>query len=62
MTEADMYKALFEVNRDLILDHYEHTTKNETEALALIEKFYRLYFEGDINFRGVRDYSRKTNA
>jgi radical SAM superfamily enzyme YgiQ (UPF0313 family) len=58
MPEEEMYKALFEVNRDLILDHYAHTTKDGAKALVLIDQLYRLYFEGDLSFRGTRDYSR----
>jgi len=59
ISDEDAYKTLFNANRELILDHFEHTTKDSNEALKLIEQLYRLYFEGDNNFRGTRDYSRK---
>lgn len=57
--EEEMYKALFEANRELILDHFEHTSKNITKAKTMIEKLYKLYFEGDTRFNGLRNYSRK---
>jgi hypothetical protein len=45
---------LFEVNRDLILDHYRHTNNDMEAAHHLIETFYNLYFRGDTDFSGPR--------
>lgn len=59
MTNEDMYKALFEVNRDLILDHFNHTSKNTEYAEELIQSFYNLYFKGETKFRGARKYTSK---
>jgi len=56
-TMDDIYKNLFEVNKMLIIDHFEHTTKDFGTADELIELFRRLYFEGDTAFRGPRDDS-----
>jgi len=59
ITDDEFYKLLFETNKELILDHYEHTTKNMDEANRLIDDFYSLYFEGSIKFRGARHYKKK---
>jgi radical SAM superfamily enzyme YgiQ (UPF0313 family) len=56
-TIEDIYKNLFEINKMLINDHFEHTSKDFIIAETLIEKFRRLYFEGDATFRGPRDDS-----
>jgi radical SAM superfamily enzyme YgiQ (UPF0313 family) len=52
--EKDIYQMLFEVNRDLILDHYKHTNGDMEAANRLIKQFYSLYFKEDLNFRGPR--------
>ena len=54
--EDKFYKILFEANKDLIIDHYLHTTKNMEEADQLIQSFYNLYFKGEAKFRGARHY------
>ena len=54
--DEKFYKFLFEANKELIIDHYENTTKNMEEANKLIQDFYDLYFCGKINFRGARHY------
>jgi len=54
--EKEIYEMLFEVNKDLILDHYSHTDNNLKEANILIEKFYNLYFKGETSFDGPRHY------
>jgi len=56
-TLEDIYKNLYEVNKMLINDHFEHTSKDFAMADALIDQFRRLYFEGEAAFRGVRDDS-----
>jgi len=53
------YELLFAANKDLITDHYMHTTKNMEEADRLINDFYELYFKGKTNFRGSRHYEKK---
>lgn len=57
--EEEFYKLLFEANKELILDHYMHTTKNIEEANGLIQSFYDLYFKGETKFRGARHYVKK---
>jgi anaerobic magnesium-protoporphyrin IX monomethyl ester cyclase len=57
--EDKFYKLLFEANKELILDHYEHTTKNTEEANNLVQNFYNLYFKGETKFRGARHYEKK---
>lgn len=57
-----IYNNLFEVNKMLILDHFEHTTKDFETAAALIDRFHRLYFEGDYEFRGPRDLSSNAHV
>ncbi len=57
--EEEFYKLLFEANKDLITDHYMHTTKNMDEANKLIQSFSDLYFKGKTNFRGARHYEKK---
>ena len=56
--EDKFYKLLFEANKELILDHFDNTTKNMAEANELIQNFYDLYFRGKANFRGARHYER----
>lgn len=55
--EKEFYKMLFEANKELILDHYLHTTKDIERAHALINDFYKLYFGNKTNFRGARHYN-----
>lgn len=54
-----VYKTLFEVNKDLILDHFMHTSKDVVAAEEILQGFYNLYFKGDTSFRGARRYSTK---
>jgi len=56
---GEFYKLLFEANKELITDHYLHTTKNMDEANNTIQSFYDLYFKGKTNFRGSRHYEKK---
>jgi len=53
------YKLLFEANKELLIDHFMHTTKDMDSANRLIKDFYDLYFKGKINFRGARHYTKK---
>ena len=57
--EEKFYKLLFEANKELINDHYIHTTKNMEEAAQFIQSFYNLYFKGETKFRGARHYDKK---
>lgn len=57
--QEKFYKLLFEANKDLIIDHFIHTTKDVAEANRLIKNFYDLYFEDKILFRGARHYNKK---
>jgi radical SAM superfamily enzyme YgiQ (UPF0313 family) len=54
--ENEFYKMLFEANKELILDHYQHTTKDMNQARALINGFHDLYCGNKIKFRGARHY------
>jgi len=53
------YEILFEANKGLILDHYQNTSQDMDEANAIIQQFYRLYFESDYKFRGARHYKKE---
>lgn len=57
MTNEEMYKLLYEANKNLILDHFNHISKNMEAANELIYSFYELYFEGKTKFRGARRYT-----
>lgn len=57
--EDKFYKLLFEANKELIMDHFMHTTKDMDNANGLIKGFHGLYFKGKINFRGARHYVKK---
>jgi radical SAM superfamily enzyme YgiQ (UPF0313 family) len=50
-----IYETLFEVNQDLILDHFKHTSNDMEMANELIDRFSNLYFQGDTSFRGPRN-------
>ena len=52
--ENEIYQMLFEVNKDLILDHYRNTNNDMEAANCLIDQFYNLYFNNDYTFRGAR--------
>lgn len=56
--ENEFYKLLFEANKALIMDHFEHTTNDMKEAKRLIDAFYDLYFHKKYDFRGARHYKR----
>ena len=57
------YELLLEINSDLIIDHFEKTNGNMTEAQKIINGFIDLYNNKTRSFRGVRHYAKKkTNA
>lgn len=56
--DKKFFELLFAVNKDLILDYYEHTSKDMAAADKLIDEFSRLYFKGEIAFRGARHYKK----
>ncbi len=51
------YDLLYEANRELILDHYQHTNGDMVEAEGLIKQFKGLYCGTNQSFRGARDYT-----
>jgi len=50
-----IYETLFEVNKDLILDHFKNTSNDMELANKLIDRFRNLYFKGETSFRGARN-------
>jgi radical SAM superfamily enzyme YgiQ (UPF0313 family) len=52
------YKLLFEANKELILDHFMHTSEDLDAANQVINNFYSLYFLGKTNFRGARHFEK----
>lgn len=59
--DNEFYGLLFSANKELIIDHYMHTTKNMEEAALLIDDFSNLYFKGESKFRGARHYDKMEN-
>lgn len=53
------YQLLFEANRDLIHDHFVHTSGDMNQAATIISEFHDLYFLGKGKFRGARHYEKK---
>lgn len=58
LSDLQVYELLFEVNKELILDHFVHTSGDMAVAGELIQGFYDLYFKGDTSFRGARRYGK----
>jgi radical SAM superfamily enzyme YgiQ (UPF0313 family) len=56
--DAKFYELLFAANKDLIADHFMHTTKDAAAANKLIDAFRGLYFGGKTEFTGARHYER----
>jgi len=52
--DKQCYELLLDANTRLILDHFNHTNGNMTQARDLIEKFRQLYAGEIRNFRGAR--------
>jgi radical SAM superfamily enzyme YgiQ (UPF0313 family) len=48
------YELLFETNKELIIDHYQHTNKDMVAANKLIQDFKELYSGKDMKFRGAK--------
>lgn len=59
--EDKYYQLLFEANKELILEHYAHTTGDMNQAQSIINDFYDLYFLGKTKFRGARHYAKKSS-
>lgn len=53
------YQLLFEANKELILDHFAHTTNDVHAANELINGFHDLYFKGVSKFRGARHFEKE---
>lgn len=53
----NFYELLFEANKELIIDHCQHTNGNMEECDDLIKQFKDLYEGKNDKFRGVRKYS-----
>lgn len=60
ISEKRFYQSLFDANKELIIDHFEHTAGNMQDAQRTIDQFYNLYFKGDYKFRGARHYDKKS--
>jgi hypothetical protein len=58
----EIYQALYEVNKDLIYDHFNNTSKDFAAADALLERFYDLYFNGVTDFSGPRHQTAKDHS
>ena len=56
------YELLFQANKELITDHYRHTTHDMEEAAHAIEQFRDLYNGKNQKFRGIRKYSKEEKA
>jgi radical SAM superfamily enzyme YgiQ (UPF0313 family) len=53
------YQLLFDANKELILDHFSHTSGDMNQAEQIINGFHSLYFGGNTKFSGARHYSKK---
>jgi len=56
--EKQIYEWLFEVNKNLILDHYTHTNQDISVADEMISNFKNLYDGKTTKFRGARRYAK----
>ncbi len=54
--EDKFYNLLFDANKELITDHYMHTSKDMARAESMINDFRELYFGDNSSFRGARHY------
>lgn len=57
--EKRFYELLFQANKELISDHFSHTSGDLNQAQDLIDQFFNLYFKGGSKFRGARHYAKK---
>lgn len=55
---SHFYGLLYEANRELLVDHYTHSTKDKDECEALIDQFKELYEGTNPKFRGTRKFTR----
>lgn len=62
-TDEECYEMLFEANTELIKDYYLHSNlplhNKLFDSMQLINNLYKLYFEENVSFRGVRHYNRE---
>lgn len=56
------HKLLFEANRKLIIDHFQHTNGDMKKGKEMIDSFYNLYFKGEHKFRGARHSTREVDV
>ena len=59
LPDDEFYRLLFEANKELIIDYYNHTNGDMAQAQAMIDSFYNLYFKGEVRFRGARHFESK---
>jgi radical SAM superfamily enzyme YgiQ (UPF0313 family) len=59
MPTTVMYEELYKANAVLVEDYRIKSGINPTNAYNMVKNFYNLYFNGNVNFRGVRHYDRK---
>jgi hypothetical protein len=52
--EKEIYETPYEVNKDLVYDHFKHTSGDMNAAEELVSRFRDLYFNGVTNFSGPR--------
>ncbi len=52
--ETEIYQTLYEINKDLIYDHFRNIDGDMEVAEGLVQGFHDLYFRGDTEFRGPR--------
>lgn len=55
LTDWQFHNNLFGANRELVMHYFDY---DEEKAKPIIDQFYKLYFEGDTTFRGVRHYDK----
>jgi radical SAM superfamily enzyme YgiQ (UPF0313 family) len=60
--KEEIYATLYEVNKDLIYDHFEHTSKDFEAADRLLERFFDLYFNGVTDFSGPRHQNQEGHS
>ena len=57
MPEDKIYELLIEVNTDLILDHFNHTSGNMKMAYHMIDELTKLYSNEAYTYTGPRHYA-----
>ncbi|MFC1504036.1 B12-binding domain-containing radical SAM protein [Spirochaetota bacterium] len=61
MPDKEYYEILLKGNKELINDHFKHTSNDMEQAENLINNFRDLYTGKINNFRGARHYDKKKN-